>query len=233
MKKRANGRSQPTIDDKDFFHDDKLFWSLSCMGFDHYRTFTMDPSFNFRVLEDYLSDANYAEKHRVSGQFQRTLSEMAVVDGIRNSIECSRDWGAQRLQEEPKERPNFRKDFIDKYQKSLSLPEVLKGTRLPSQLRVLCKDTPWPKGQMDTSWLQQAEKARGQLAQIWKSFRNGLKSQQLRKGFSQDFIDEDFAALSAMDKPEAQAAIEHDRQLILQRIAEKKRSKVQKLDTSV
>jgi hypothetical protein len=68
-----------------------LFWNLSCIGFDQHREFTMDPFFNFRVLEDYLSDANYAEKHRISAQLQRNLSEMAAVDSIRVSIECSRD----------------------------------------------------------------------------------------------------------------------------------------------
>jgi hypothetical protein len=147
---------------------------------------------------------------------------MAAVDSIRVSIECSRDWGAQRLQEQPTEWPEFRKDFIDKYQKKLNLPSIIRGTRISQQFRALCKETPWPKGQMDDAWLKRAVMSREQLSRVWKSFRDGLKSQQQRKGFSQAFIDVDFAALSAADRPESLMAIEEEKQFVLERLEQKK-----------
>lgn len=67
----ADGAKRPIAVDKDFFIDDKLFWSLQCVGFDQHRRFTMDPSFHFRVLEHYLSEANHKERNRIGAQVQR------------------------------------------------------------------------------------------------------------------------------------------------------------------
>jgi hypothetical protein len=75
---------------------------------------------------------------------------------------------------------------------------------------------------MDDAWLKRDAMYRDQLSRVWKSFRDGLKSQQQRKGFSQAFIDEDFAALSAADRSEILMAIEVEKQIVLGRMEQKK-----------
>ena len=212
-----DGTKRPIVGEKDAFEHDKLFWSLKGLGFDEYRMFTMDPSFHFRVLDDHLSHANFKERSRISEQLLRQVSEIAVVDEIRTAIECDRNWDRQPDQ---LEHPQFRKDFISKYQKELSLPEIIDKSRVSKRLRTFCKDTPWPKGKIDNTWLENATASRKHLEQLWLCFRTALKAQQQQKGFSQEFIDEDWDALSATDKPEYAHAIEEEQRLIRETISQ-------------
>ncbi|OQN95361.1 hypothetical protein B0A48_18557 [Cryoendolithus antarcticus] len=92
--------------------------------------------------------------------------------------------------------PAFRKDFIDKYAKKLSLPELTQNVVLPQQLRTFQKDTPWPTGRVDEKWLKQ----------------------QLRKSFLKDFIDEDSALLSIAERHRHIRALVEQEQAALEAI---------------
>lgn len=212
---RTYNKKQPMIiEDKDAFHNDKLFWSIRGLGFDRDRLFTLDPSFQFRVLDDHLAHASGKERKRINEQLLRSLSELAVVDEIRTSLVCDRGWNRQPSSLSELNAPDFRVDFIEKYQKKLSLPQLIKNGGLSQQLRVFQKETRWPSGKIDEAWLKAAAASREQLSKLWTRFRAGLKSQQVRKDFSSNFIAEDEAALSAALRPSiVRALAEEDQKL--------------------
>ena len=189
---------------------------------------TMDPSFHFRVLEDYLCGADRRERNRISAPLQRLLSEMAAVDGIRATIECSQYCGLHKVLKR-KPGPDFRREFLEKYQNDMCLPEIIDKSKMGPLLRTLCKDNLWPKGPMDDLWLWRAEKSRAQLTWLWRVFRDALKAQQQRRGFSKAAIDEDFAALSGPERPESLAAIEKEKASVLERVERKKLAKAQQV----
>ena len=168
---RANGSKQPTIKDSDAFEKDKLFWCLQSLGFDEYRLFNMDPSFHFRVLDDCLSNASFKERSRISEQLLQSVSEAAVVDEIRTTLECDRT----RTRHPGSLKDNAtRMDFVNQYHKKLCLPEVI-TPKVSTALQSLCQDYAWPKGKRDGAWLERAASSREQLKRFWSLFRAGLK----------------------------------------------------------
>jgi hypothetical protein len=197
----AGGKKQPTISSNDAFVTDKLFWSLKGIGFDEHRIFTMEPSFHFRVFDDYLSHADFKDRNRISGLLLCHVSEMAVVDEIRTALKCDRNYNREPSRKQMMG-PAFRNDFVDCYQQKLSLPEIIGGGRATKHLRTLCEKHTWPKGRVDAHWIERAEAARQQLNELWKSYRSALKGQQIRKGFPKYFIDEGWDALSAAMRPQ-------------------------------
>jgi hypothetical protein len=127
----------PTVATADHFEQDKLFWSLSTLGYDEKLMFNLDPMFNFRVFEDSLRNADRKDRSRISQEMLRRVTEMALVDEIRVSVVCERGWDRHLAKEFPElaQPPGFREDFIRKYVKELSLPESIISGRANSHLR--------------------------------------------------------------------------------------------------
>ncbi|KAK5175486.1 uncharacterized protein LTR77_000625 [Saxophila tyrrhenica] len=209
---KEDGTRAPTINDGDAFHTDKLFWSLKSLGFDDYREFTMAPAFHFRVLDHHLQHANPKERSRLSDQLLRQVSEMAVLDDIRIDITCDRSW--TREPSEPEiEMPLHRREFISGYQQNLRLPDIIAKTKVSQHLQAFYTDHQWPKGKMDSTWLERAVDSRKHLTRVWAAFRGGLKALQQRNGFPYEFIDQDWAALSAVESPAHLQVLEDEKQL--------------------
>lgn len=118
------------------------------MGYDAYRIFTMEPSFHIRVFHEYLSEADSKERGRISEQLLQRVSELAVIEEIRISIQCTRGWNRQPARKDMTH-PKFRLDFIKCFVQKLSFPEIIEKTKVSGHLRALCKDHLWPKGRMD------------------------------------------------------------------------------------
>lgn len=220
-------KPQMFIDDEDAFHTDKLFWSIRAMGFDRDREFTLDPSFTFRVLNDALTHADAKERGRVSEQLLRSLSEMAVVEEIRTSIECDRTWSHEPENELLKDAPKFREEFIEKYAKKMSLPKIIRGRDLASHLRAFHEETPWPSGTVDRAWMAAATASRKSLDKFWHQFRVALKCLQVRKAFPTDFVEQDEEALSAANRSSYIDALRGEEEALLQAIDAKILRRVQ------
>lgn len=227
-----NKTPQMFISDEDAFHNDKLFWSIRALGFDRDRAFTLDPSFNFRVLDDELSCASARDRNRISEQLLRSLSDMAVVDEVRTSIECDRSWNRQPDLEILTIAPKFRKDFIEKYAQQLSLPKVIKNGDLATHLRNFCKGSPWPTGRIDDGWLTAAMASRAQLNKFWARFRVSLKGHQISRAFPANFIEEDEKAFSAANRPTNIRAVEEEERGIRDMILERARKKASQQQSS-
>lgn len=136
-------KRQPTIGYEDSANKDPLYWSLSCLGFDEYRRFTMDPQFHFRVLDDHLTKAEFKERSRLSEKILSNITVMADIDEVRISIETYRHWDRERLTKDPRPDPAFfkmSKDFVATYVQNFDIIKVAKKLREP--LRVLCRQHP-------------------------------------------------------------------------------------------
>jgi hypothetical protein len=72
---------------KDWFLEDILYWSISCMGHDEYRPFTMDPSLNFRII-DYVCRTNPKEASRMDQTLVDELSDIAALNTTSTNIQC-------------------------------------------------------------------------------------------------------------------------------------------------
>lgn len=72
---------------KDWFPHDILYWSISCMGHDQYRPFTMDPSLNFRII-DYICRTDPKEASRMDQNLVDELADMAALNTISTNIQC-------------------------------------------------------------------------------------------------------------------------------------------------
>lgn len=186
----------------------------------------MDPSFHFRVLDDYLSHATLKERSRITEQILRQVSEIAVVHEIRTAIQCNRGWDRKFNREGIQ--PQIRTDFVKSYAQGLGFPEVIDQGGLPGHLRTFHERHPWPRGKIDSSWLERASASRKHLDHLWVAFRTALKNQQQRKEFPQHFIDEDWEALSAAARSEHLQVIEDERNLVLGMIARQARAAAEK-----
>ena len=220
-----NKEPQMCVEDEDAFHADTLFWSIRALGFDRDRVFTLDPSFNFRVLDDCLSHASGKERNRVSGQLLRSLSEMAVVDEVRVSIECDRSWNREPNESIADADPEFRGKFIEKYAQKLNLPEIVKRGGLEGHLRSFYNDSPWPSGNVDNRWLAAASASRAHLKKFWTHFRAAVKSLQTSRDFPANFIEEDQQAFSAAHRPENVRAAAEEEQALRDMISARAASK--------
>lgn len=204
-----SGRQQPTVVSKDYFHQDPLFWSLSCIGHDSYRPFTLDPVVNFRVLDDCISSKK--EAARLSQYLYDHISDMAVVDEIRSSIRChgSRNCvpsiHATNL-------PLFRKDYFKKI-KSCSVRKF--APTLAKHLEDLCTKHQWPGGIKGSKWLAQATASRETLARYWSDMRNNWREQLTQAGVSPSHIIEEMEVLSADQTEDFMAEIEAERRTVL------------------
>ena len=181
----------------------------------------MDPGFHFRVMDDHLPRADRKERDRISGQLLRHISEMAVVDEIRNAVLCHCDWNREpQLEDDDTAKdkmPQFRREFIYNYQKKLNLPEV--AEKVYPRLATFCKEYPWPKGKMDSAWLERATASRENLRKLWSYFRIALKLSQEEEGFAKECVDEDWAALSAAERQEHLQLVEEERLRIVERLS--------------
>jgi hypothetical protein len=74
-----------TFSQIDCFPDDLLYWSISTLGYDENRPFTMDPSFNFAII-DYLCRNDPKEAARISQTMLDRLSDMSILSEGRSSF---------------------------------------------------------------------------------------------------------------------------------------------------
>lgn len=202
-------RKRLTIDAKDSFPDDILFWSLSCMGSDQFRKFTMDPAVNFIALDDYMSKANAKDKARINQRVYDHVSDMAVINEVIFSIRSEK----LRNREPPRKlvlacmKEDFRAQWLKKV--GNMNPRGLSGSTA-SYLENACQKNPSPVGKRDRKWLEQADLSRASLRKFWAALRLQYARNLRSAGCSQSFIDQEMEVLSAHNSPEHIAELEQE-----------------------
>jgi hypothetical protein len=152
---------------KDWFPDDILYWSISCMGHDEYRPFTMDPSLNFRII-DYVCRTDPREASRMDQNLVDELSDMAALNTICTKIQCL----MSRNRKTPRDLSSEEKDKRDNWAiKSNSTEGPAIGDAMAMYLDDFCTKHPWPKGVKNEQWLKQATASRASLSRFWQAFR--------------------------------------------------------------
>jgi hypothetical protein len=200
-----------TFSQKDCFPDDLLHWSMSTLGYDENRPFTMDPSFNFAII-DYLCRNDTKEAARISQTMLDRLSDMSIVSevisSIREDMTRNRSIHAQVAKLFPKH-VTSPQDWIKKI--NAKHGKVL-GDLLGPHLQHLCQEFPWPRGKHDLKWLEEATAARACLDKFWARFRE-LWTHELKKAqVSQGLIDEDVQLLSTASTTRHQQGLEFEKQ---------------------
>ena len=196
---------------KDWFLDDLLYWSMDSLGYDENRPFTMDPSFNFAII-DYLCRNDAKEAARISQTMLDRLSDMSILSevifSIRQDMTRNRSVDAQVAKGFAKHTTSPH-DWIKKI--NAGHGRAL-GDSLGPHLQQLCQEFQWPRGKKDAKWLEEATAARACLTEFWTQYR-ALWTQKLKEaGVSQRLINEDIQLMSVASTMRYREALERERQ---------------------
>lgn len=185
IKSKKGGKRQSIVVHSDWFLEDRLFWSLSTIGYNEFRSvdaiygmnFQVDPSINFQTLENHLSNAESKEKNRVTQQQLRHLSDMAVLDEMLMSIRCYRDYNLIDLKKSAVENMTQHKTDFLKIMRGWTVVELCPPCA--PLLQSLRTTHQFPKGKLDALCLLQAQSSRNELDRMWTICR-GAAMRQLR-----------------------------------------------------
>ncbi|QDS69564.1 hypothetical protein FKW77_007963 [Venturia effusa] len=184
----------PALHWDDPFGKDNLFWSISCLGHDEFRRlYAQDPCFNLQVLDHVLFKADFKEKNRVGDRLLQKISDIAVMDEVRMSLDFDRLHN-HRIEQTMESMPwylKFRSYLCENWD-----TEMLMGPCGPL-LESLCTKYKFPIGKMDISWLKQASAARDELERLWQVIRTETRKQLEEHEAPQGFIDYQYALMSA------------------------------------
>jgi hypothetical protein len=184
---------------------------MDTLGYDEDRPFTMDPSFNFAII-DYLCRNDPKEAARISQTMLDRLSDMSILSEvmfpIRQDMARNRSVDAQVAKEFAKSTTSpwdWIRKINAKYGKTL-------GDLLGPQLQQLCQEFPWPHGKKDLTWLEEATAARACLTKFCCRFRDLWMQKLTEAKVSQRLIDEDIQLLSAASTTRHQQVLEIEKQ---------------------
>ncbi|KAI4724834.1 hypothetical protein E4T49_07424 [Aureobasidium sp. EXF-10728] len=200
---------------KDWFTDDLLYWSMSTLGFDKERPFTMDPAFNFAII-DRLCRTDPKEARRIRQTMLDKLSDMSILSEIITSIQsdATRNRGVlSQVVKIMKTHTTSLDDWIKKINAD-HCPAL--GDTLGPDMQKLYQQSPWPRGKKDLRWLDEATAARDSLTQLWEHFKELWVKELVKAKVSQRLIDEDVKVLSAVSNPRHQEELVRERQDILE-----------------
>jgi hypothetical protein len=204
-----------TYSQKDWFPEDLLYWSIDTLGYDKNRPFTMDPSFNFAII-DYLCRNDPKEAARISQTMLDRLSDMSilseVISSIRQNMTRNRSFDTQAAK--AKVSPNHTTTMQDWVNKVNAEHGTRIGDLLGSHLQQLCQEFPWPRGRQDLKWLKEATAARACLTKFWIRLQDLWTGTLKEAKVSQILIDEDVQLLSAASKIRHQQILESEKQEI-------------------
>jgi hypothetical protein len=199
-----------TFSQIDCFPDDLLYWSMSTLGYDENRPFTMDPLFNFATI-DYLCRNDPKEAARISPTMLDRLSDMSIlseaISSFRQDMTRNRSIDAQ-VAKVFSNHTTSPQDWIKKI--NAGHGKVL-GDLLGPQLQQLCQDFPWPRGKQGLKWLEEATAARACLTQFWARFQDLWTHKLKEVKVSQRLIDEDIQLMSATSTTRHQQGLESEK----------------------
>jgi hypothetical protein len=200
-----------TFSRKDCFPDDLLYWSMSTLGYDENRPFTMDPSFNFAII-DYLCRNDAKEAARISQTMLDRLSDMSILSEVISSIRQDMTRNHSIDAQVAKVFSNHTISPQDWIKKINAKHGKVLGNLLGPHLQQLCQEFPWPRGKQDLKWLEEATAARACLNKFWARFRD-LWTHKLKEAkVSQRLIDEDVQLLSTASTARHQQGLEFEKQ---------------------
>lgn len=186
----SNGkRKAPQIHAKDWFLHDPLFWSLDCLCNDPYRELNCDPVVYLRAFDEQLHKASEKERRRVSSSLLTLVGDVAAIDEIRTTIQCTRGIDRNALKEfcadprfkkEKREREELAQTFIKIRYEALDIHDLCSAAA--PALKELCTRHPWPKGSATLETAQRTADARDVLAQMWEKIRCVLKRAVIKNG---------------------------------------------------
>jgi hypothetical protein len=154
-----------TFSQKDSFPDDLLHWSMGTLGHDEHRPFTMDPSFNFAII-DYRCRNDPKEAGRISQTMLGRLSDVSILSealsSFRQDMTRDRSIDAQVA----KAFSNHTTSPQDWTRKINAEHGKVLGNILGPHFQQLCQEFSWPRGKQDLKWLEEAI----QFEPVWPSF---------------------------------------------------------------
>ncbi|KAI5273789.1 hypothetical protein E4T47_03003 [Aureobasidium subglaciale] len=206
---------------RDWFTDDLLYWSTNSLGYDEDRPFTMDPSFNFAIIDN-LCRTDPKEAGRISQTMLDRLSDMAILSEIITSIRSDtiRDrsvvGGVIKVIKASSTSPD---DWIKKINAGRG-PAL--GDTLGPELQRLLQKFPWPRGKKDIKWLRAANASRACLTKVWEHFKVLWSEDLTKAGVSKKLIDKDMQVLCATTTQRYKDDLEAERQYIRQELFSQK-----------
>ncbi|KAG9666404.1 hypothetical protein KCU67_g4580, partial [Aureobasidium melanogenum] len=191
-----------------------FYWSMSTLGFDEERLFTMDPAFNFAII-DRLCRTDPKKAGRISQTMLDKLSDMSSLTEIITSVrsDTTRDRAAfTQVGEVFKTHTTSPADWIKKINAN-HCPAL--GDTLGPDMQQLYQKFPWPRGKKDLRWLDEANASRACLTKVWEHFEELWVQQLVQAKVSQRLIDEDIEVLSAALNPRHLEELEQEKQVTL------------------
>lgn len=203
IQSKKGGHRQPAVVHSDWFLEDRLFWSVSTIGYDEFRSvdaiygmnFQIDPSVNLQALEHHLSKAEFKERNRVTQQQLQHISDIAVLDEILMSIRCYRDYNPMDLKNSAMAKMTQHKEDFLKIIVDWTISDLC--PICAPILQSLCTKVRFPKGQLDALWLRQAQSSRNELDRLWTVCRATAIKQLRTVGVSKEWVEEMIDMMSA------------------------------------
>jgi hypothetical protein len=150
----------------DYFPQDLLYWSISTIGHDRYRSHTADPSLNFSVVDE-ICRKEPKQAARIDQEMLNLLSEMAILHSISQSIHLRRHQNRVHSDKQAEESSTGWTQFCKIHQTLVD--EELVDDVAPA-LREFCTSVAWPTGKKDQNWLKQATRCCAELRSFWETF---------------------------------------------------------------
>jgi hypothetical protein len=212
-KVKSTNRSFTT---QDWFPEDILYWSLSTLGYDQNRPFTMDPSLNFAII-DHLCRTDQKQAARIGQTMLDRLSDMSVLTSIISSIRS--DMTVDRAINDAEAAKFVQATFASDWIKKINADHGRAlGDTLGPLLEKLCYKHPWPRGKKDARWLEQATAARRSLTMLWHAYQRLWVSSLEKAGVSRRLIDEDIDTLRAVSNPQHVAELAAEKSEVQERM---------------
>ncbi|KAI1084155.1 hypothetical protein F5B20DRAFT_593269 [Whalleya microplaca] len=172
----------------DWYHQDRLIWSLKSMCQDEFRRWSFDPVVYIQTFYREL-ETSKSQRQRITPELMKIVDNAAALDEIRTAIQCARGWNRCARKEyswipEVKENHRLVLEFRD-------MATVLDshGCHLPyNELKAFCTEHEWPKGKIDMHWLQQVRASRDALDRLWAAYEHQLVQAMRTGGISKDYI---------------------------------------------
>ncbi|KAI5208202.1 hypothetical protein E4T39_01519 [Aureobasidium subglaciale] len=210
-----------TFASKDGFPDDLLYWSTSSLGYDEDRPFTMDPSFNFAII-DHLCRTDPKEADRISQTMLDRLSDLSVVSEmiacIRSDTTRNRSvlGGVAKTFKASSTSPD---DWVKKINAGRGKAA---GNTLGPELQQLLLRCAWPRGKKDMQWLQDANASRACLTKLWTHLKIMWREDLKKAGVSERLIEEDMKLLCATTTQRYKDELEAEKQSIRRELLSQK-----------
>ncbi|KAK3170667.1 hypothetical protein OEA41_002749 [Lepraria neglecta] len=181
---------------------DRLMWGLQILSLERAEQRTFDIANALKQFEDHLVGLPRPEAGRISPTVLLLVSETAAIHQILSILRTHRPW--------------FPKGILEVYQSCARRGGDLQQSDKKCRRDETSKQVSNAEGKKDAAWLSSADKAREELTNVWRGFRDDLTEVDKRHDNLKPGLEGYRAMLSHYESPEHLQSLAAERDSILE-----------------